>query len=367
LATKIGRFPAAPGPVEYNKNHTRDATTLPEVFNGLGQFVVGWAQYSRIQYANTSSWYSPTIPRHNFLVCNSSFEKFPAKVTIDLATQAVISHEALGPSKKIDSVTELTTTYQDSNKTSASAAFGSAFLIRILFGGDSGYKLGFSTQSLYVDVGSDIAASMLSDMSQMLDGDNLALLTERGFSAFFSQWATVPGNAFVNQISQSVKGYSVVNQTRIIVSTTAMIIVVTLLGILILALAALPWWTKSWEKCLVGLKREPDVLGAVLGYVCDSPYLMALFQGQTFMTMSELENFLKKADKRFRIGKFIGEDGKLCYGIEIEDETTWVEDETVEKPRKSKLRLLPWMRSTCAHRSSTWSDEAREEERNDGE
>jgi len=293
-------------------------------------------------------------------VCNSTFQQFPAKATVDPETQAILSYQALGSPKAIDNVTDFAAVYLNNDTTSISAGFGSAFLLRSFFEGDPGATNPFRQQNLEVDIPSDVASSMMNNMSQMLDGDNLTLSTEKAFSTFFSQWAAVPGNVFVNQDPQLVKDDSLLSQTRIIVSTPAMIIVVTLLGILILALAALPWWTRSWEKCLIGLKREPDVLGAVLGYVCDSPHLLGLSQGHTFTKMSQLEEFLKKADKRFRIGKFIGEDGKLCYGIEVEDETTWVEDETVEEPRKSKLRLLSWMRSTCAHRNSAWSDEARE-------
>lgn len=105
-----------------------------------------------------------------------------------------------------------------------------------------------------------------------------------------------------------------------------MIIVVTILAILIGALIFLPWWTKSWEKTLVHLKREPETVGAVLSYICDSTRLMAMFQGHSFQSLKELKSFLNSSEKRFRIGKFIGDDGELYYGIEVEDETQWVEN-----------------------------------------
>jgi hypothetical protein len=151
----------------------------------------------------------------------------------------------------------------------------------------------------------------------------------------------VPDNLFVNRTNNdplSTKGYLIENKTRIIISTTAMIIVVTILTILIAALAALPWWTRSWEKILVNLKREPDVLGAVLGYICNSTRLMSMFQGHTFTSMSEIRAFLKQINKKFRIGKFIGEDGLLYYGIEAEEGTHWVDDMEDEE---MELRSLP--------------------------
>jgi hypothetical protein len=129
------------------------------------------------------------------------------------------------------------------------------------------------------------------------------------------------------------KGYLTQNQTRIIFSTPAMIIVTTTLGILIIALAALPFWTKSWEKTLIDLKREPEVLGAVLGYVCDSSGLMGMFKDKAFTTLSELEAFLKQSGSTVRIGKSYGQDGQLRYGIELEEGTRWadeVEGEEVE-------------------------------------
>lgn len=161
-------------------------------------------------------------------------------------------------------------------------------------------------------------------------------LTSTPSQLLFSQWAAVPDNLFVNRTNNdplSTIGHLVENKIRIIISTTAMIIVVTILTILIAALAVLPWWTKSWEKILVNLKREPDVFGAVLGYICDSSRLMSMFQEHTFTSMSEMKAFLKQSNQKFRIGKFIGEDGLLYYGIEVEEGTHWVdymEDEEME-------------------------------------
>jgi hypothetical protein len=133
---------------------------------------------------------------------------------------------------------------------------------------------------------------------------------------------------FVNQtdgLSHTVQGSKTEMKPRVLISTTATTIVVTILTIVIGTLIALPWWSKTWEKTLINLKREPDVLGAVLGYICDSTHLMAMFEGQNFTSMAQLEAFFKASNRRFRIGKFIGNDGILYYGIEVEDETNWVE------------------------------------------
>jgi hypothetical protein len=160
----------------------------------------------------------------------------------------------------------------------------------------------------------------------------------------------VPEFVFVNITNadrDKTIGYLVEDKARIVFSTDAMIIVVTILAILIAALVALPWWTKSWERTLIDLKREPDVLGAVLSYICDSPHLMAMFQGQTFTSLQELKAFLKKSGKKFRIGKFIGDDGELYYGIEIEDQVHWVDDMDEEASVELRsLASLPAVEST---------------------
>lgn len=169
--------------------------------------------------------------------------------------------------------------------------------------------------------------NVLSNKTSLTEGDNLKITVEKTFSVseaqdihllivrwgrlreedigltsitqlLFTQFAAsgVPGNVYVDNVdgeTSSITGQLTQYQTRIIFSTPAMIIVVTCLTILISALVALPWWIRSWEKTLIDLKREPDVLGAVLGYVCDSSRLMAMFQDPTFTKLSDIKAFLK--------------------------------------------------------------------------
>jgi len=311
--------------VEYNSNNTRDGRSLPAVAGKLDHFVAAWVQYPRIQYGNTTTWYSPTIPEASFLICKPVFEQVLAKVTIDPNTQNVLAYELLEPLEPVEGASYFDPLYQDDGNTSVSAGVGAAFMLRALLGGWSESAVAYQTPDVVADFSTWASMSVLNNENAMVEGDNLARSVEMLFPAYFSQWSTIPGNVFVNSsVPLHANGEITVARTRIIVSTTAMVIVVTVLVIMVVALVALPWWTRSWEKTLVGMKREPDVMGAVLGYLCDSENLLGLFQGQHFGSMKELEVFLKGQDKEVKLGRFVGEDGETYFGIETVEGTEWV-------------------------------------------
>jgi len=118
-----------------------------------------------------------------------------------------------------------------------------------------------------------------------------------------------------------VTGGLVTVQMRIMISTTAMAIVVSILSVIVTVLATLSYWTRRLFGLLAIIDKEPDTIGSDIALVCDSRNLLQLIARTEAMTNTESEKFLEKEKTKFRIENFTGERELVYPRIEVNDGT----------------------------------------------
>jgi len=118
-----------------------------------------------------------------------------------------------------------------------------------------------------------------------------------------------------------VTGGLVTVQMRIMISTTAMAIVVSILSVIVTVLATLSYWTRRLFGLLAIIDKEPDTIGSDIALVCDSRNLLQLIARTEAMTNTEREKFLEKEKTKFRIENFTGERELVYPRIEVNDGT----------------------------------------------
>lgn len=118
-----------------------------------------------------------------------------------------------------------------------------------------------------------------------------------------------------------VTGGLVTIQMRIMISTTAMAIVVSILSVIVTVLATLSYWTRRLFGLLAIIDKEPDTIGSDIALVCDSRNLLQLIARTEAMTNTEREKFLEKEKTKFRIENFTGERELVYPRIEVNDGT----------------------------------------------
>jgi hypothetical protein len=119
----------------------------------------------------------------------------------------------------------------------------------------------------------------------------------------------------------AVTGGLVTSEMRILVSTTAIAIVVSILSVMIIVLATLSYWTKWFRGLLGTIDREPDTIGSEIALVYDSRNLLQLIARTEGMTSKERERFLERQRSRFRTEKLRGGDGIARPRIEVDEGT----------------------------------------------
>jgi len=117
-----------------------------------------------------------------------------------------------------------------------------------------------------------------------------------------------------------VTGGLVTIQMRIMISTTAMAIVVSILSFIVIV-ANLSYWTRKFFGLLAIIDKEPDTIGSDIALVCDSRNLLQLIARTEAMTNTEREKFLEKEKTKFRIENFTGERELVYPRIEVNDGT----------------------------------------------
>jgi hypothetical protein len=95
--------------------------------------------------------------------------------------------------------------------------------------GNAAFEMWFET-NFFTDFSSEVASFSFDNLSQIVEPGNLKVATEATFTSLFSQFAASPGYMFVPVDSPAaVTGGLVTIQMRIMISTTAMAIVVSIL------------------------------------------------------------------------------------------------------------------------------------------
>ena len=118
-----------------------------------------------------------------------------------------------------------------------------------------------------------------------------------------------------------VTGGLVTVQMRIMISTTAMAIVVSILSVIVTVLATLSYWTRRLFGLLAIIDKEPDTIGSDIALVCSSKNLLQLVARTEGMTNTEREKVLEKEKRKFRIEKFTGERELTHPRVEVNDGT----------------------------------------------
>lgn len=202
-------------------------------------FGAGWIDFQRVQAPNTSLWYSPA-PAAAFVACAPTFEWVQADIILDAASQGVLSYELQGPPNPTSGSEVLETWYDSDGITRALTGLGAFFTILSIFQTGTPLWDHWNELNFFGDESSLMTSVEFTDLSVLTQPDNLGQAVERAFIALFSQYAAIPGLVFETADEPTeVVGGLMVSQTRIIMSRTAFIIVVTILSILIIALLAL--------------------------------------------------------------------------------------------------------------------------------
>lgn len=307
-----------------------------------GHFAAGFIDFSRVQDPETSIWYSKS-PAAAFVACEPSFEYVNAQAIFDGVSQRVLDYELQGMPVLINGSDYLKSWHDNVGNTPAQMGFGSAFTAASIFRTDRPVSDSFVEPYFLADQSSYVSSFHFDNLSQMIEPGNLERATEAAFSALFSQFAAVPGNVFI-PIDTPVPATAglMISETRILVSTTAMAIVVAILFIIVVALAALSYWTKLLKEPLHELERQSDTIASELFWVSRSANLLRLIGETEHMTKKERKRHLNSGGGRFRIGKFIGVDRARYFGIEVVDGTEW-EDGGVELAAQASAAQAAYM------------------------
>jgi hypothetical protein len=197
---------------------------------------------------------------------------------------------------------------------------GSAFTVASVFETDSAAFEAWVETNFFTDISSWVASVSFDYLSHMVEPGNLKIATEAAFTSLFSQFAASPGYVFVPVDSPTpVTGGLLTIQMRIMISTTAMAIVVSILSFIVIVLATLSYWTKRFWGLLAIIDKEPDTIGSDIALVCNSRNMLELIARTEGMTNIEREKFLEQEKMKFRIEKFSG-GRELSYPrIEVND------------------------------------------------
>jgi hypothetical protein len=317
---------SAPGPTEFNANGTRNLDTLPEISKTVHGFGVGWVDFQRVQYQNTTTWFSPQQPQAAFVACEPSYEWVPATVTVDAASHSVLAYELTGPHAPIPSSESLRTWYGEDGATKVQAGLGAAFMLSSIFQtGDPALDF-WNEVDLFSDFSSYLMSFTFSNRSELLEPGKLRVAVERTYQILFSQFAAMPDFVFVPAAAEEpIQGVTVVNQTRVIMSTTAMVMIVGILSALLVALATLQLWPIIAAKnphwpVLAHPIGKVDSLGAVLLLLADSEELLVLFGERVFSSEMEMVKYLESLSRRktYTMGT-LRREGVLRPAIEVVD------------------------------------------------
>ncbi|KUJ14301.1 uncharacterized protein LY89DRAFT_784269 [Mollisia scopiformis] len=271
-------------------NQTRAIWNLPEMKPGY--FGAGFIDFSRVQEPETGIWYS-TSPVASLVVCQPRFEYVNAQLILDVTSQQILEYEVNGDPTTLKDSQFFQTWHATDDSTPAEMGIGSAF----------------TTASVF-------------ETGTMFEPGNLKIATETAFTSLFSQFAASPRYIFVPVDSSTpVTAGLVTTQMRIMISTAAMAIVVSILSVIIVVLATLSYWTKGFWGLLVIIDKEPDTIGSAIALVCSSRNLLQLLRTTEGNTNGERERILEQQKRRFRIEKFAGERELAHPRIEVNDGT----------------------------------------------
>jgi hypothetical protein len=273
-------------------NQTRTIWNLPEIKQG--HFGAGFIDFSRIQEPETGIWYS-TSPVASFVVCQPRFEYVNAQLTLDGTSQRILEYEVNGDATTLKDSQFLQTWHAADGSTPAEMGIGSAFTIASVFEtGNAAFEMWFET-NFFTDFSSEVASFSFDNLSQMVEPGNLKVATEAAFASLFSQFAASPGYMFVPVDSPTpITGGLVTIQMRIMISTTAMAIVVSILSVIVIVLATLSYWTRRFWGLLAIIDKELDTIGSDIALVCNSRNLLQLVARTEGMTNTEREKVLEK-------------------------------------------------------------------------
>jgi hypothetical protein len=225
----------------------------------------------------------------------------PATVIVDAVSGSVLAYERTGPHTVLKSAASLLTWYDDDGSTRAQAEFGSAFMLSNVFQTGNPAAEFWYDVDLFSDFPSYLMSLVFQNRSELLEPGKLGIAVERAYQILFSQFAAMPDLVFVEaDAPELIRGVEVVNETRIVVSTTAMVVVVTILSVLLVALTLLQFWTERLRDPSSPLSRQPDSLGASLQYLAYSDDLLALFDDQAISSENQLVQYLKSLKKTYK-------------------------------------------------------------------
>ncbi|KAE9362810.1 hypothetical protein N431DRAFT_475646 [Stipitochalara longipes BDJ] len=300
-------------------DQARTIWNLPEMKPGY--FGAGFIDFSRIQEPETGIWYS-TSPVASFVVCQPRFEYVNAQLILDGTSQSILEYKVNGNPSTLEYSQFLQTWHAADGSTPAEMGIGSAFTIASIFETDTTvFEMWFETD-FFTDMSSEIASFSFSNLSEMVEPGNLKTATEAAFTSLFSQFAATPGYVFVPVNSSTlVTGGLVMTEMRIMISTTAMAIVVSMLSVMVIVLATLSYWTKWFLGLLHIIDKEPDTIGSEIALVYNSTNLLQLVARTEGKSNKERERFLEQQKKRFRIEKFPADGALVPPRIEVDDGT----------------------------------------------
>lgn len=286
-----------------------------------GYFGASFIDFSRMQEPETGIWYS-TSPVASFVVCQPRFEYINAQLTLDGTSQRILEYDVNGDATTLKDSQFLQTWHTADGNTPAEMGIGSAFTISSVFEtGNAAFEMWFET-NFFTDFSSEVASFSFDNLSQMVETGNLKVAKEAAFTSLFSQFAASPGYMFVPVDSPApVTGGLVTIQMRIMISTTAMAIVVSILSVIVIVLGTLSYWTRRFWGLLAIIDKEPDTIGSDIALVCSSKNLLQLVSRTEGMTNTEREKVLEKEKRKFRIEKFTGERELTHPRIEVNDGT----------------------------------------------
>jgi hypothetical protein len=286
-----------------------------------GHFGAGFIDFRRIQEPETGIWYSAS-PVASFVVCQPRFEFVNAQLTLDGTSQRILEYEVKGDATTLKDSQFLLTWHTADGSTPAGMGIGSAFTIASVFEtGNAAFEMWFET-NFFTEFSSQVASFSFDNLSLMVEPGNLEVATEAAFTSLFSQFAASPGYVFVPVDSPTpVTGGLVTIQMRIMISTTAMAIVVSILSVIVIVLATLSYWTRRFFGLLAIIDKEPDTIGSDIVLVYNSRTLLQLVARREGMTNTEREKILEKEKTKFRIEKFTGERELVYPRIEVNDGT----------------------------------------------